>query len=172
MMNDKIAEAMNKQINAEFYSSYLYLSMASHFESKNLKGMARWMTLQAQEELMHSLKFINYVNESGGRVVLERIDAPEHEWDSPLVIFEETYRHECEVTALINDLVEVVQSEKNHAAYNFLQWFVNEQVEEEGTALGIVENLRLVGENGVALFMIDKELAQRVPSPVNDPNAK
>ena len=166
MMSQKVQDAFNKQVNAELYSSYLYLSMSNHFDSKNLKGMAGWMRIQAQEELTHALKFIDFINESGGNVLLDQIDAPKTEWSSPIDVFEDTYEHECKVTGLINELVSTVLSENNHAANNFLQWFVTEQVEEEASASEILEKLKLIGDNGVALFMIDQELGKRKPPTV------
>lgn len=163
MMSQKVQDAFNKQVNAELYSSYLYLSMSTHFESKNLKGMAGWMRIQAQEELMHALKFIDFINESGGQVLLDQIDAPKTEWSSPIDVFEDTYKHECKVSGLINELVDIALSENNYAANNFLQWFVTEQVEEEASASEVLEKLKLIGDNGVALFMIDQEMGKRTP---------
>ena len=163
MMNQKTQDAFNRQINAELFSSYLYLSMSAYFESQNLKGMASWMRLQAREEDMHAMKFFDFINECGGKVVLTQIDAPKTEWSSPLDAFEQTYKHEVEVTALIHDLVDLSLNEKDHAANSFLQWFVTEQVEEESMTQEIRDKLKLVSNNPVALFMIDQELAQRMP---------
>jgi len=163
MMDQKIQDAFNGQLNAELYSSYLYLSMAAYFQSQGLKGMAHWMQIQAQEENMHAMKFFDFINERGGRVSLTQIDAPKTEWSSPLNVFEDTYNHECKVTGLINELVDLALSEKDHAANTFLQWFVTEQVEEEATAQEIRDKLKLVSDNPVALFMIDQELGQRMP---------
>lgn len=165
MFNPKIENAFNGQINAELYSSYLYLSMSAHFESQNLAGMANWMRIQAQEELGHAMKFVDFINERAGRVVLTGIDAPETQWDCPLHVFEEALRHEQKVTALINELVDLSISERDHAANTFLQWFVTEQVEEESSAQTIVDKLKMVGDNGAALFMLDGELGQRTLSP-------
>jgi ferritin len=163
-MNAKIEDAFNKQLNAELFSSYLYMSMAAYFESQNLKGIAHWMQIQAQEEHMHAMKFFDFINERGGRVTLTEIAAPRTEWSSPLEAFEETYEHEGKVTALIHDLVDLSLREKDHAANTFLQWFVTEQVEEEATAQEIRDKLRLVKDNTVALFMVDQELGKR-PAP-------
>jgi len=166
MLNPKIEDALNRQINAELFSSYLYLSMSAYFESKSLGGMANWMRIQAQEELLHAMKFYDFINERGGRVVLTEIEAPKTSWDSPLQVFEDTYEHECKVTGLINDLVGLAMAENDHAAVTFLQWFVTEQVEEESNAQTILDKLKLVGDNGVAVFMIDGELGQRtLPAP-------
>jgi ferritin len=160
-MNAKIQDAFNKQLNAELFSSYLYLSMAAHFESRNLKGMAHWMRMQVQEENIHAMKFFDFINECGGRVTLIQINQPKTEWNSPLDAFEETCRHEAKVTGLINDLVDLALQEKDHAANTFLQWFVTEQVEEEATAQEIRDKLKLIGNNPVALFMMDQELGGR-----------
>ena len=161
MMNPKIQDAFNNQINAELFSSYLYLSMAAYCQSQNLKGMAHWMRMQAQEENMHGMKFFDFINERGGRVTLDKIKEPKTEWSSPLDVFEDTCKHESMVTGLINDLVDLSVKEKDHAASSFLQWFVTEQVEEEATAQEIRDTLKLVGDNPVAVFMIDRELGQR-----------
>jgi ferritin len=163
-MNQKIQDAFNRQINAELFSSYLYLSMSAYFDSLNLNGIASWMRLQAQEEHMHAMKFFNFINECGGRVVLTNIDAPQTEWSSPLDAFEETCKHEAKVTSLIHELVELSSGEKDHAANVFLQWFVTEQVEEEATAQGIRDKLKLVNDNPVAILMVDRELGQRMPA--------
>jgi ferritin len=169
MLNPKIQAALNSQINAELYSSYLYLSMSAYFDSQNLAGMANWMRIQAQEELTHAMKFFDFVNERGGRVLLTQVEGPKTEWSSPLDVFEETLAHERKVTALINDLVDLSLGEKDHAANTFLQWFVTEQVEEEATAEAILEKLKLVGDDGVAIFMLDGELGQRaVPAATSE----
>ncbi len=165
MLKPNIEEAFNNQINAELYSSYLYLAMAAHFDSQNLAGMANWMRIQAQEELLHVMKFFDFINERDGRVLLTAIEAPKTEWTSPLDAFEYTLEHERKVTGLVNDLVDSALSEKDHAANTFLLWFVTEQVEEEAAAKTIVDKLKLVGDNPVALYMLDGELAQRTLPP-------
>lgn len=161
MLKKKLEEAMNEQINAEYYSSYLYLSMSAYFDSLNLGGFAHWMRAQSQEELMHALKFFAYVNERGGRVTLKAIEAPETEWPSPLKAFEETLKHEEKVTSLINKLMDLAIKENDHASQSFLQWFVNEQVEEEASATAIVEKLKMIKDAPGALFMMDRELGAR-----------
>jgi ferritin len=165
MLNTKVQDAFNQQINAELFSEYLYLSMAAHFESVSLKGMANWMRIQAGEERMHAMKFYQYILDRSGKVVLAQIDAPKTSWSSPLEVFEEAYAHELKVTGLINNLVNIAIAEKDHAAHQFLEWFVNEQVEEESNSSTIVDRLKLVGDNGVAIYMIDQELSQRQPAP-------
>lgn len=164
-MNEKIRNVLNEQINAELYSSYLYLSMASYFKRLNLDGFARWMEVQAIEELTHAMKFFNFVNERGGKVDLRPIEGPPTSWDSPLSAFEAVYRHEVKVTGMIYDLVNIANEEKDHATTNFLQWFVTEQVEEEASADGIVQKLKLIGGEGAGIYVLDQELAQRVFSP-------
>ena len=161
MISKKMEEALNKQINAEFYSSYLYLSMAADFAAKNLEGFAHWMNVQAQEEWGHGMKIYSYINGQQGKVKLEKIEGPPTEWASPLEVFEAAYKHEQEVTSLINNLVSLATEENDHATSIFLQWFVTEQVEEEGSAAAVVEKLRMVGDKPQGLFMLDRALAQR-----------
>ncbi len=161
MLIAKIQAALNKQINAELFSSYLYLSMAAYFESKELVGMAHWMRIQVQEELQHVVKFFDFINERDGRVELTAVDGPPAEWSSPLNAFQGALEHEQKITALINDLVDLALSEKDHAANIFLQWFVSEQVEEEASVRMIVEKLKMVGDDAVALLMLEGELGQR-----------
>ncbi len=165
MLNKKIEEAFNEQINAELYSAYLYLSMAADFEAKNFKGMATWMRVQAQEEVTHAMKFFDFILERGGKPVLGAIAEPPAKWASPLAAFEAAYEHECKVTSLIHALVDLAISQKDHAANAFLQWFVTEQVEEEASAQGIVDQLNIAGDSGGALFMLDQQLGQRVFTP-------
>ena len=162
MLSYKVQEELNKQLNAELYSSYLYLSMSAYFQSLNLSGFANWMRVQAQEELVHAIKFYDFVNERDGRVTLKPVDGPPSEWASPLAAFEHVYEHEQKVTGLINDLVNLAISERDHATNNFLQWFVSEQVEEEASANDVVQRLKLLGDDKSGLFMLDRELAQRV----------
>ena len=165
MLSKKVLAALNKQINAEIYSSYLYLSMAAYTKSLGLDGFENWFKVQAQEELVHAMKFFDYVNERGGRVTLAAIDGPPVSWKSPLGVLEATLKHEQHVTALISALVDLALSESDHATSNTLQWFVAEQVEEEASADAIRQKLALVGDKGNALYMIDRELATRVFTP-------
>lgn len=162
MMKEGIERAFNNQLNAELYSAYLYLSMAAYFSSINLPGFANWMRVQEQEERVHGLAFYDYIVSRGGRVRLQAIQEPPMEWASPLAAFEAVYAHEQKVTGLINDLVNLAIEERDHAAHIFLQWFVNEQVEEEESANDVVQKLKLMGDAGNSLFLIDRELAQRV----------
>ncbi|MDJ0987824.1 MAG: ferritin [Desulfobacterales bacterium] len=164
MLSDKMQKALSGQMNAELYSSYLYLSMNAYFKSVNLDGFANWMYYQAQEELEHAMKFYDFINQRGGRVQLAQIEAPPSDWNSPLAVFEDTLAHEQKVTGLINDLVEVANEERDHASQIFLQWFVSEQVEEEDSVGGVLEQLKLMGEAKGGLFMMDREMAKRRPS--------
>jgi len=168
MLNEKMKKALNDQLNAELYSSYLYLSMNAYFKSVNLDGFANWMYYQAQEELGHALKFYDFIIQRGGRVQLQQVEAPPTEWSSPLAVFEATLEHEQKVTGLINDLVEIANNERDHATHIFLQWFVSEQVEEEDNVGGVLEQLKLMGEAKGGLFMIDRELAKRKPSTTSE----
>ena len=161
MLSDKMQAALNKQLNAELYSGYLYLSMNAYFKALNLDGFANWMYYQAQEELTHGMKLYDFINQRGGQVVLDQIEAPPTSWGSPLAVFEATLEHEQKVTGLINDLMEVALSERDHATQIFLQWFVSEQVEEEESVGGVLEQLKLMGAAEGGLFMIDRELAKR-----------
>jgi ferritin len=165
MLNEKIQAALNKQLNAELYSSYLYLSMSAYFQSINLPGFATWMRVQAQEELVHAMKFYDFVHERGGRVTLQPVEAPPTEWSSALDVFENTYKHEQKVTGLINDLVNLAVGERDHATNIFLQWFVTEQVEEEASADEVLQRLKLIGDASGGLFMLDREMGQRVFTP-------
>ena len=165
MICKKMQGALNEQINAELYSAYLYLSMVAYFESINLPGFASWMRAQTQEEVVHAMKIYDYVNERGGRVVLKSIGEPQAEWKSPLDAFEAAYEHEQKVTGLINGLVNLAIEEKDHAANMFLQWFVNEQVEEESSADAIVQKLKLMADAPGGMYMLDNEMGQRVFTP-------
>ncbi len=161
MLSEKMQAAMNKQINAELHSAYIYLSMSAYFEDKNLLGFAHWMRLQANEEVIHAMKFFDFINERRGRVLLEPIAAVPTEWASPLAVFEAALAHEQKVTGMINDLVDLAIQEKDHAANSFLQWFVDEQVEEEASADAIVQQLKMIGDAPQGLFLLDREMAGR-----------
>ena len=161
MLNKKIQDAINEQINKELYSAYLYLAMAAYFDANNLPGFAHWMRAQYSEETQHALKFYHYVTERGGRVFVKAIDEPPAEFGSPLKAFEQTLEHEQFVTGLINKLYELALAEKDYATQSLLKWYIDEQVEEEANASYIVETLKLVGEKGNGLIMLDRQLAQR-----------
>ena len=161
MLSKKMLAALNQQINAELYSSYLYLSMAAWFESENLKGFARWMHVQAQEENAHAMKFYDYVNDRMARVSLAAIDAPPAEWASAEAAFADTGKHEAKVTGLIQDLAALAAAEKDPATGVFLQWFLSEQVEEEATANDILAKLRMIKGSAGGLLMLDHQLGHR-----------
>lgn len=161
-------QALNEQINAEFYSAYLYLSMSAWCENKNLKGFANWLRVQYQEETAHALKLLDYIHERNGTVVLEKIEAPSDNWQDIIDVFQNVLKHEQHVTSLINNLVQISIEEKDYATYNMLQWFVNEQVEEEANASEILEQLKMFEGKGAPLFMLDKELKQRVFVPIDN----
>lgn len=162
MLSEKMEQALNEQLNAEWYSSYLYISMGAYFASLNLKGFAHWMEVQGKEEWVHGEMFYSQINERRGRVTLQAIAAPPTEWKSPLEVFQEVLAHEQKVTGLINNLVAQAARENDYATNNFLQWFVAEQVEEEAAADEILQQLKLIGDNPQALLMLDRELGARV----------
>jgi ferritin len=161
MLSKTLQDAMNEQIKNELYSAYLYLSMSAYCEEANLPGFAHWMRLQAQEEVSHAMKFYDFIYERGGRVVLQAIDQPPAEFQSPLAVFEQTLEHEQKVTAMIHDLYTLAVEEKDYASQAFLQWFVTEQVEEEDSASQVLETLKMIGDKGHALLMLDRELGRR-----------
>jgi ferritin len=161
-MEKKIVEELNEQIREELYSAYLYLSMASYFHAKGLRGFAKWMEVQFEEEMAHAMKFYHYLNSRGERVVLKEISSPPTEWNSPKEAFEEALKHEQHISSRIHYLVELSEETKDRATFNFLQWFVEEQVEEEESVREVLDKLALVGENdGKALYFLDKELGER-----------
>ena len=161
MLDNEVERGINEQINAELYSAYLYYSMAAYFESLSLKGFAHWMRVQALEEMTHVQKFFAFVNDRGGRVSLDPIDAPASEWASPLAVFEAVYAHEVHVTGLINKLMDLVLARSDHASCSFLQWFVSEQVEEEASADEVLQKLKLVDKTEGGLFLLDQEMDKR-----------
>ena len=165
MISKKMEKSLNEQVNAELYSAYLYLSMEAYFKSQNLNGFANWMRVQTQEEITHAMKIYEFIDERGGRITLKAIDGPETKWDSPLAVFEAVYEHERKVTGLINNLVDLAIEEKDHATNSFLQWFVNEQVEEEASADKLVQQLKMMDKAPGGMFMLDRELGQRVFTP-------
>jgi len=153
-MKKKMEKSLNKQVNAEMYSSYLYLAMESYFQSISLGGFAKWMRGQVQEEMFHGMKIYDYVHERGGRAQFDAIAKPETEWASPLAAFEHILAHEQKVTELINDLIDVALDVRDHAAKALLDWFIIEQVEEESTVGDIVERLRLIGNDSSGLLCL------------------
>lgn len=161
MISEKLEKAFNVQINKEFYSEYLYLSMQAYFERLNLKGFVNWMSVQVQEERAHAMGMFDYLNQRGGSVILEAIEKPEVDWKSPLDVFENVLKHEEYVTASINELMDAAEEVKDRAAMSFLNWYLKEQVEEEDNAGQVLATLRLIGDDKKALLMLDKELAAR-----------
>jgi len=161
MLSKKMQDALNKHLNEEFYSSYLYLSIAAHFEEQNLKGFANWFKLQSQEEYGHAMKFYAFIIQAGGDVTLAQIGAPKTSWKTVMEAFKDTLAHEKKITGLIHKLVDGAMQSKDYAANNFLQWFVNEQVEEEATVEEIINKLEMIGDAKSGLFMLDRELGAR-----------
>jgi len=161
MLSKKLQEKMNEQIKHELYSAYFYLSMAAYLESVSLIGAAHWMRLQAQEEQEHAMKFFDHIHDRGGRVMLQAIDQPPTEFNDLLDVFEKTLEHEKKVTILIKDLYSLAVTEEDYASQTFLQWFVNEQVEEEKNASQIVEQIKMIGDHKGSLFMLDGYLGKR-----------
>lgn len=168
MISDKMAEALNAQINAEMYSAYLYLSMSAYAENEGLTGTANWLFVQVQEEMAHAQKIYGYVNRVGARIVLDAIEKPPAEFEGLVEIFEQVLAHEKKVTGLINALVDLASEERDHATGSFLNWFVDEQVEEEENANTLLAQLKLAGGQGPAVFMIDRELGLRTYTPPAD----
>lgn len=163
MIPKAMQDAMNEQIKNELYSAYLYLSMAGHFESKTLNGFANWLRIQAKEELGHAMKFFDFILERGGTVALKAIDQPPASWNSNLEAFEQVLAHEQKVTKNIHDLYELALKEKDYPSQVMLQWFIEEQVEEEKNATEIIEKLKMIEAHGTAVLMLDHELAKREP---------
>ena len=164
-MNKKLEEAINTQLNFEIESAFVYLAMKNYLEGQSLDGFVNWFDVQFQEEMAHAQKFMNYVNERDGRVVLEEIAKPETNWESPVKAFSAAYKHEQFISASINELISIARDEKDFMSDNFLQWFVAEQVEEEASAKEVIRMFKLAGSGGGGLLMIDKELASRVFTP-------
>jgi len=161
-INKKVEAILNIQVNKEFWSAYFYLSMSNYFNANGMPGFANWMKVQFQEEISHAMKMLDYVNERGGRVILDPITEVPSEWDGVLNIFEETLAHEEVVTGLINECVNVAIEARDHASVNFLQWFVDEQVEEEAGVSEIIDQLKMFKCEGQGLYIMDKEFKGRV----------
>jgi ferritin len=159
MISKKVLDALNQQINEEMFSSYLYLAMSAHCEREGFKGASKWLRAQANEETGHAMKFFGYVLEQGGTIELKAIQKPEGPFSSLSDIFEKTLKHEQHITECIHKLADLALAEKDYATQNLLQWFVNEQVEEEAHAGEIVQRLKLAGPQG--LFFVDAELGRR-----------
>ncbi len=165
MIKESLQKAINEQIVREMYSSNLYLSMAAYYAATNLNGFSNWMRVQAEEELTHALKFFDYVIDRGGKVELGAIPAPEIKWNNSIKPFEDAYEHEQKVTGWINGLLDLAYQEKDYATISFLNWFIDEQVEEEKNTSEILDKLHLAGESKASLFLLDNELKTRTVSP-------
>ncbi len=165
MISKKMQDALNNQLRAEFYSGYLYLSMSACADALGYEGVANWLKIQSLEEFSHADKFFSYISERGGRVLLGQINEPPQEWDNIPAIFDAVLEHEQKVTGMINDLFDVAIEEKDHAAKIFLQWFIEEQVEEEDTVGAIINKIKLAGNHAGSMLMMDKEFGQRVFTP-------
>jgi len=161
MVPKKIEDAFSKQVKFELESAYIYLSMAAYFDAEGFEGMGRWMRAQVQEEVTHAMRFYKHIIERGGRVQFHPIAVPPQDWQSPLAAFEAAYKHEQFITGRIDGLMKLSQVEGDHASTTLLQWFVDEQVEEEANSSKIVQELKLVGNDGRGILMIDRELGAR-----------
>jgi len=161
MINEKLQEAFNDQINKELYSEYLYLAMKTKFMEWNLQGFVNWFDVQVQEEHAHAMGMFNYLDERGGQIDLRAIDKPQVKGETPLEIFEHVLEHEQFVTSRINALADVAEEVKDRAALTFLNWYIKEQVEEEANVGGLLATLKLIGDDKKALLMLDKDLAAR-----------
>jgi ferritin len=161
MIGERMQKALNEQLNNELYAGYLYFSMSSHFAAEGLSGISNWLRMQALEEASHAMKFHDHIIERGGRVSLMEVKKPKTTWKNPLEAFEDAYEHECKVTKMIDDLAALSEAEGDKPANNMLMWFVDEQVEEEKSALDIVKKLKMLGDHPGALYMLDSELGKR-----------
>jgi len=160
-LSKKMQDALNEQIKEEMASAYIYLSMAAYCEAINLPGFASWMEKQSNEELEHAMKFYAYIHDRGGRVVLQILEQPPVEFEGPIDVFEKTLAHEQYITGRIHALYALAAEENDYASQNILQWYVNEQVEEEKTAGDVLTTLEMIGDKGQGLIMLDRQLAQR-----------
>lgn len=165
MLSKTLEKALNVQINKEYYSAFLYLSMSSYFESVNLLGMAAWMRMQYEEEVMHGIKLFDMIVDMEGKVALAPIEGPPTEFKSPLDVFTKSLEHERKVTGMINDIYSLAREESNYAVQSALQWFIDEQVEEEKSALEIVQQLKMIGDETTPLLMLDSKLGSRELNP-------
>ena len=164
MLSKKLLNALNQQINDEYYSSYIYQAMVAYFEDMNLDGCAHWMRIQALEEWAHGMKIFDYMIDRNARIELSEVAAPPREWESPIAAFQASLEHERYMTGNINSLADLAIVEKDHATNNLMQWYVTEQIEEESSVEDILKKLELMGNSGTGLFMRDRELKTR-PAP-------
>lgn len=171
MLSEKLLQKLNEQVNFELYSAYVYLGMASYCESIDLSGFANFFKVQSQEELFHAMKFYDYIFQKNGMVTLEQIKKPEDKFQNILSVFESGYEHEQMVTKRLYNIADVATEEKEHATISLLNWFINEQVEEENTFNTILKKIKRCEENSAALYMLDDELSTRVYTPPTTTNA-
>ena len=162
MINEKVSKILIEQVNKEFYSSYLYLSMSAYFSNIGLLGFASWMMVQTQEELSHAKLMYDFLINRGEKVILTSVDTPPNNWGNPLHVMEEVLKHEEYVTSLINNIITVAETHKDRATISYMNWFVDEQVEEESNAQDIISKLKLIGDDKSALYLLDKDLAARI----------
>jgi len=161
MIGKKMTDALNLQMNREFFNARLYLSMAGYFESLNMPGAAQWMMAQSQEETGHAMRLYGHLRERGARIMVSALDAPPETWDNPLAAFEAAYEHESKVSREFDEHYALAQDEKDNATIIFLQWFITEQVEEESSVDEIIQKLKMAGEHRGSLFMLDRMLGER-----------
>ncbi len=162
MMNEKVMSAMNTQINEEFYAAYLYLSMSAYYESLGLAGFANWMRQQSKEEVEHAMKFYDFIYERGGEVALLPIAQPKLKWENILEPFQDAYAHEQKVTKFINKIADLIYQEKDYASQTLIQWYIDEQIEEEKSTLEICDALKMIGDDKAAIYMLNKQLGKRI----------
>lgn len=162
MINEKVAKVLIEQVNKELYSAYLYLSMSAYFSDLGLLGFANWMRVQVQEEQAHAMLIYDFLINRGERVILSSIDSPPGDWKNPLMVMEKVLEHEVYVTSLINNIVSVAEEAKDRATMSYMNWFIDEQVEEEANAQDIISKLKLIGDDKSALYLLDKDLSTRV----------
>ncbi|ASJ07288.1 ferritin [Thermococcus pacificus] len=163
MLSERMLKALNEQMNKELYSAYLYFAMAAYFDDLSLEGFANWMKAQAEEELGHALRFYNYIYDRNGRVELGEVPKPPKEWESPVKAFEAAYEHEQFISRSIHELAALAEEEKDYPTRAFLEWFINEQVEEEANVKKILDQLKLAQDSPQMVFMLDRELGARAP---------
>jgi ferritin len=168
MVSDRVLEELNKQMNAEFESAYLYLSMAAYLDAQTMPGMSSWMRGQYDEEREHALKFFNFILERNNMPVLSAFDKPKNQWTSVLNVFEDAYAHEQKITTMINNIYDIAMEEKDYPTKVFLDWFIDEQVEEESTVLTVVDQLKMIKDSPEGLFFFDKELGKRESEKLTD----
>lgn len=165
MLSEKLAKALNDQMNFEFLSAHYYLAMAAYFEDQDLSGFAHFFIVQAEEERFHAMKFYNFINEMDERATIQSISEPKNEFKSYIDVFETALSHEKEVTKRIYNLMDIATEEREHATISFLRWFIDEQVEEEATMKNIIKKLQRIGNDSHAVYTLDQELAARVFTP-------